>query len=49
MKAGRIRLECTGKEKKLLTESLMLFRNQALEAGKPTEDLDRLLGKLLRK
>ena len=49
MKGRKIRLQCSGQERKILWESLLLFRNRVLREGKPTEDLDRLLRKILPK
>ena len=49
MRERKVRFVCTEEEKKILLDSLLQFRNRVLREGKPQEDLDLLLEKLLRK
>ena len=47
-KANRRVVELNATETKLLRAVLMYFRNKVLNAGKPTEDIDELLLKVVR-
>ena len=46
-KRGRILELCAG-ERRLLTAALIAFRNKLLAGGKPTEDVNELLIRLMK-
>ena len=46
-KQNKVRLELTVDEKRILWKIMLLFRNRVLREGKPTEDIDALLCKLM--
>ena len=46
-KRGRVLELCTN-ERRLLTSVMLAFRNKLLAGGKPTEDINELLIRLLR-
>lgn len=47
-KAPKRIVELSPAETRLLRHALMQFRNKALHAGKPTEDIDELLVRVVR-
>ena len=44
---NRVLALCAG-ERRLLTAAMLVFRNKLLSSGKPTEDINELLIRLLR-
>lgn len=47
MKRDRVLVLCAG-VRRLLTAAMLAFRNKLLAGGKPTEDINELLIRLLR-
>ena len=43
----RVILEVTADEMRILRKTMLLFRNRMIEAGKPTEDIEGVIGKLV--
>ena len=43
----RVILEVTADEMRILRKTMLLFRNRMIEAGKPTEDIEEVIGKLV--
>ena len=46
-KRDRVLVLCTG-ERRLLTMAMLAFRNKLLSSGKPTEDVNELLIRLMK-
>lgn len=46
-KRDRVLVLCTG-ERRLLTAAMLVFRNKLLSSGKPTEDVNELLLRLMK-
>ena len=46
-KRDRVLVLCTG-ERRLLTMAMLAFRNKLLSCGKPTEDVNELLIRLMK-
>ena len=47
MKRNRVLVLCAG-ERRLLTMAMLSFRNKLLAGGKPTEDVNELLLRLMK-
>ena len=45
---NKVRLALTGDEARILRKIMLVFRNETLAAGLPTEDIDGLILKLSR-
>ena len=46
-KGDRVLVLCAG-ERRLLTSAMLAFRNKLLSSGKPTEDVNELLIRLMK-
>ena len=47
-KAEKRMVELSSNEARMMREALLTFRNKLLSAGKPTEDLNELIIKVMR-
>lgn len=48
-KMQKVRLELNQEEKRLIIEGMIHFRNKVIRAGGPTEDIDALLLRIIKR
>ena len=47
-KKDKVRVRLNEKERRLIIEGMMRFRNKVIQAGGPTEDIDEILTRIMK-